>query len=78
MSGDTLTAVTVTLPTRGSLTSRVISADSTRCSSDSSIAKLQASRLAREASPVDNITTNVVSVDEAERLIEERYRKLSR
>jgi hypothetical protein len=46
--------------------------------SDSSIAKLQANRLAREVSPQDTITTNVVSLDEAERMIEERYPKLKR
>src|SRR6185312_10690129 len=35
MSGESRTPVTVTLPTRGSLTSRAISSASTRCSSDS-------------------------------------------
>src|SRR5690348_17966849 len=35
MSGASLTPVMVTLPTRGSLTSRAISSASTRCSSDS-------------------------------------------
>jgi hypothetical protein len=46
--------------------------------SDSSIAKLQASRLARDVSPQDKITINVVSLEEAERLIEERATKLKR
>jgi hypothetical protein len=46
--------------------------------SDSSIARLQAARLAREASPQDNITINVVSVDEAERVIEEKQKTLKR
>ena len=39
--------------------------------SDSSIARLQAQRMAREASPHDDITVNVVSLEEAER----RYAK---
>jgi hypothetical protein len=41
--------------------------------SDSSIAKLQTARLAREASPQDQITVNVVSLKEAEKVINERY-----
>jgi len=40
--------------------------------SDSSIARLQASRLAREASPYDDITVNVVSIEEAEKMIQEK------
>jgi hypothetical protein len=40
--------------------------------SDSSIARLQQSRLAREASPYDDVTVNVVSSEEAERMIQER------
>jgi hypothetical protein len=40
--------------------------------SDSSIARLQQSRLAREASPYDDITVNVVSLEEAERVIQEK------
>ncbi len=40
--------------------------------SDSSIARLQATRLAREASPYDDITVNVVSVEEAEKVIHEK------
>jgi len=40
--------------------------------SDSSIARLQASRLAREASPYDDITVNVVSMEEAEKVIQEK------
>ena len=35
MSGDTLTLVMVMLPTRGSFSSRAITSNSTRCSSDS-------------------------------------------
>jgi hypothetical protein len=46
--------------------------------SDSSIAKLQASRIARESSPGDDVTINVVSLDEAEKLVEESYKKLKR
>ena len=44
--------------------------------SDSSIHRLQANRLAREASPYDDITVNVVSLEEAERVIEEKQAKL--
>ena len=44
--------------------------------SDSSIMRLQARRLAREASGNDSITIDVVSTDEAERLLEEDRRKL--
>ncbi len=44
--------------------------------SDSSIARLQANRLAREASPVDEITIDVDSPDEAEKLIKEKQTKL--
>ena len=44
--------------------------------SDSSVARLQANRLAREVSPYDDITVNVVSIEEAERVIEEKLEKL--
>jgi hypothetical protein len=44
--------------------------------SDSSIARMQAARLAREVSPQDEITVNVVSIEEGERVIEERFREL--
>ena len=40
--------------------------------SDSSIARLQTNRLAREASPYDDITVNVVSMEEADRVIQEK------
>jgi hypothetical protein len=40
--------------------------------SDSSIARLQANRLAREASPYDDITVNVVSMEEAAKVIDEK------
>jgi hypothetical protein len=43
---------------------------------DSSIARLQQARLAREASPYDDITVNVVSIEEAERMIQEKQPKL--
>jgi hypothetical protein len=46
--------------------------------SDSSIARLQAARIAREASAQDDITTNVVSLDEAEKMIDEKLPKLKR
>jgi hypothetical protein len=46
--------------------------------SDSSVARLQTARLAREVSPHDTVTINVVSLEEAERVIEERYRSLRR
>lgn len=39
--------------------------------SDSSIMRLQAKRLAREASPNDTITIDVISIDEAEKLLSE-------
>ncbi len=39
--------------------------------SDSTIARLQAARLAREASADDDVTTDVVSLEEAERVLEE-------
>jgi ABC-type transporter Mla MlaB component len=45
--------------------------------SDSSIARLQANRLAREVTPEDTGTVNVVSIEEARRVIDERYRDLS-
>ena len=44
--------------------------------SDSSIARLQAARLAREASPYDDITVNVVSIEEAQRVVEEKQGSL--
>ena len=44
--------------------------------SDSSIARLQQARIAREASPYDDITVNVVSIEEAERMINEKQDKL--
>lgn len=44
--------------------------------SDSSIIRLQTRRLAREASGNDNITVDVVSLEEAERLLEEHRRAL--
>jgi hypothetical protein len=44
--------------------------------SDSSIARLQHARLAREASPYDDITVNVVSIEEADRVIQEKQSKL--
>src|SRR6185369_9283284 len=44
--------------------------------SDSSIARLQQARLAREASPYDDITVNVVSVEEADKVIQEKQSKL--
>jgi hypothetical protein len=49
-----------------------------RCAhlSDSSIARLQAQRLAREASTYDDITVNVISLEEAERMIDEFQPKL--
>jgi hypothetical protein len=45
--------------------------------SDSSIQKLQAGRLAREASPDDVATINVVSPEEGWRVVDERYRALT-
>jgi hypothetical protein len=44
--------------------------------SDSSIMRLQAGRLAREADPKDKVTINVVSLDEADKVIDEHYPKL--
>ncbi len=44
--------------------------------SDSSIARLQQARLAREASPYDDITVNVVSTEEAEKMILEKQAKV--
>jgi hypothetical protein len=46
--------------------------------SDSSIARLQHSRLAREASPYDDITVNVVSVEEADKVIQEKQGTLKK
>ena len=46
--------------------------------SDSSIARLQASRLAREASPYDDVTVNVVSMEEGERIIAEKEKQLAK
>jgi hypothetical protein len=45
--------------------------------SDSSIARLQQARLAREASPYDGATVDVVSVEEAERVIQEKLAQLA-
>lgn len=39
--------------------------------SDSTVARLQARRLAREASPEDDVTIDVVSLEEAEQVLEE-------
>ncbi len=49
-----------------------------RCAhlSDTSIARLQTRRLAREITPGDKITVDVLSEEEAERLIDEEFRKL--
>lgn len=44
--------------------------------SDSSIQRLQTARLAREASPHDDVTTDVVSPEEAERVLEEARARL--
>jgi hypothetical protein len=44
--------------------------------SDLGIARLQAARLAREASPYDGQTIDVASLDEAERLLEEQLAKI--
>jgi hypothetical protein len=44
--------------------------------SDSSIARLQQARLAREASPYDDITVNVVSIEEAEKAISEKVKSI--
>ncbi len=46
--------------------------------SDSSIARLQAARVAREASPYDDITVNVVSMEEGERIIAEKEKQLQK
>jgi hypothetical protein len=45
--------------------------------SDSSILKLQASRLVRENAPEDGTTVNVISPEEGWRVVEERYRALT-
>jgi hypothetical protein len=44
--------------------------------SDSSIARLQHARLARENSPYDDATINVVSIEEADRVIQEKQAKV--
>jgi hypothetical protein len=44
--------------------------------SDTSISKLQASRLAREVNPSDDCTVNVVSIDEAEKVIQEKQSEM--
>jgi hypothetical protein len=44
--------------------------------SDSSIARLQAARLAREASKYDDVTIDVASPEEAEKVIEEQLVKM--
>jgi hypothetical protein len=44
--------------------------------SDSSIARLQTSRIARENSPYDDITINVVSTEEGEKVLEEKSKTL--
>lgn len=44
--------------------------------STSTVQKLQAARLAREHSPGDDVTVNVVSMDEAKRVLDEARRKL--
>jgi hypothetical protein len=44
--------------------------------SDSSIARLQQARIAREASTYDDVTVNVISPEEAEKLINESQSKL--
>ena len=41
-------------------------------------ARLQTSRLAREASPYDDITVNVVSIEEGERIIAEKEKQLAK
>jgi hypothetical protein len=46
--------------------------------SDSSISRLQAARLAREASPYDDITINVVSIEEADRVVQEKQAELQK
>jgi hypothetical protein len=46
--------------------------------SDSSITRLQAKRLAREATPNDKVTIEVVSPEEAERVLDERRPTLKR
>ncbi|MCK6592069.1 MAG: hypothetical protein HUU21_06950 [Polyangiaceae bacterium] len=45
--------------------------------SDSATMRLQASRLAREVSPHDEMTVEVVSLDEAERVLEDAFRHLA-
>jgi hypothetical protein len=44
--------------------------------SDSSVGRLQAARLAREVNPQDTSTINVVSTEEAEKVIDEKAPKL--
>ena len=44
--------------------------------SDSTIARLQAARLAREAAVGDDVTTDVVSLEEAERVLAEARSRL--
>jgi hypothetical protein len=44
--------------------------------SDDSVARLQAARLARQASPYDDSTFDVVSLDEAEKVLTELRLKL--
>lgn len=46
--------------------------------SDSSITRLQAQRVAREASPTDSVTIDVVSLAEAEEVLSERRPMLAR
>jgi hypothetical protein len=44
--------------------------------SDSAIQRLQAARIAREASEGDDVTVNVVSLEEANRVLDEARRRL--
>lgn len=44
--------------------------------SDSTLQKLQANRMARESSPGDDVTVNVVSTEEAERVLSEARARL--
>lgn len=46
--------------------------------SDSSVARLQARRLARELDPNDSVTVNAVSLEEAERVLTEQRAKLKK
>jgi hypothetical protein len=46
--------------------------------SDSSIARLQTARLAREVTPDDKITINVVSLEEADRVVQEKQALVKR